>query len=68
MVTTEHLRNMIGAYKNQIRDLSSEARQDVKELLRVFRKRLKRSQRKLVSLVREQNRLAGQGKKKASDK
>lgn len=66
MVTTENIRNRIDSYKKHVRDLSAEAKQAGSERMRVFRKRLKRSQRKLVSMIREQERHASASDRKKS--
>ena len=58
MVTKQMLKKRIEKYKEEIGKLSAEAEQDKTSLL-TFRKRLKRSQRKLAVIVRNEERVSG---------
>ena len=66
MVTRQKLEKKISKYKEEIATLSAEGEKQDRNRLRTFRKRLKRSQRKLAALVRNEERVAGKsgGEKK----
>ena len=65
MLTKQRLKKKIEKYKEEIGKLSAEEAERDKSRLRTFRKRLKRSQRKLAVIVRNEERVSGktEGKK-----
>jgi len=66
LVTKKALEKRIEKYKEELKKLSPE---ESREELRKFRKRVKRSQRKLVLVKKNEARLAGiHGKKEAGKK
>jgi len=65
LVTKQMLKKRIEKYKEEIGKLSAEGAEQDKTRLLTFRKRLKRSQRKLAVIVRNEERVSGktEGKK-----
>ena len=65
MVTKQRLKKRIEKYKEEIGKLSADGAEQDTSGLRTFRKRLKRSQRKLAVIVRNEERVSGktEGKK-----
>ena len=59
MVTKQMLKKRIEKYKEEIGKLSAEGAEQDKTSLLTFRKRLKRSQRKLAVIVRNEERVSG---------
>jgi len=61
LVTRQKLEKKISKYKEEIAALPAEGAEQDRSSLRTFRKRLKRSQRKLAAVVRNEERVAGKG-------
>ena len=65
MVTKKDLEKKIKKYKEEINQLGEAKEADNRIRLRLFRKRMKRTQRKLASLVRSKERVSGRKAKGA---
>jgi cell division FtsZ-interacting protein ZapD len=61
LVTKANLEKKLKKYKEEMKQLAGVNEAD-SALLRMFRKRVKRTQRKLASMVRNGERIAGKGK------
>ena len=62
MVTKKKLKEKIEKYKEEMAGLGSEGTEQDRSRVRTFRKRLKRTQRKLSAVMREEERVAAKGK------
>ena len=62
MVTKKELKKKIEKYKEEIAELGSEGPEQDRSRVRTFRKRLKRTQRKLSAVVRKEESVAAKGK------
>ena len=62
MVTKADLEKKVKKYKEEIKQLAQE-KEAGGARLRMFRKRIKRTQRKLASFIRNEQRISGKGKK-----
>ncbi|MBN2288248.1 MAG: hypothetical protein JXQ83_02875 [Candidatus Glassbacteria bacterium] len=59
MVTKQRLKKKIEKYKEELGKLPAEGKDQDRSRLRTFRKRLKRSQRKLAVVLRNEERVSG---------